>query len=210
MSLAVTGATTVASTSVTIPSHNIGDLIVIFALKVSNATAPTQPSAAGTVPAWNVIDTLSGSTAGSFVTAYFVATANNHTSGTWTGATGMTAVVISGGVAPSPIGGHATANGTSATIVTAPSVTMVNTDGTSVLIHFCGHNPTVSTWGSVPAGYTLRTTIAGAGTACITKDDTTSDGSVAQPVTSSVSTGFAAATVEVLAPTAQGKFFSLF
>lgn len=207
MTLLVKGANAAAATTVTIPSHNVGDLIVIFALRRSNATAPSVPVASGTVPAWTTIDTETGSTDGAIVTAYFVATATNHTSGTWTNATDMIAAVISGQKA-SPIGGHATGIGNDAANSTAPAVTMSVTDGSSLLMYFHGHNATVSSWGSAPAGYTRRAT--GTMVVCNTKIDTTSDGSISQPVTSSVSVGYAAATVEILAAQGLPSFFALF
>jgi hypothetical protein len=196
--LSVTGSNISNTTSVALPSHNVGDLIVIFAYRMSNATAPSVPSAAGTVPAWITIDTLSGATAGSVVDAYFVATATNHTSGTWTNATGMIAVVISGGHASSPIGGHAAVNPTgSTTSCTAPAVTLSRTDGSSLLLHLHNHNTPFTSWGSAPAGYTRLQSASGSPACCNTKNDTTSDGSIAQPLTSTAS-GNAAATVEIL------------
>lgn len=205
----LTGSNNSATTSVTIPSHNVGDLIVICASRRSNATAPSIPSAAGTVPAWNTIDTQSGTTNGSCVTAYFVATATNHTSGTWTNATDMIAGVISG-VASSPIGGHATNNAASApSTAVAPAVTLSKTDGSSVLLHFFNHNSsTTITWGSAPAGYTRQTT--GSFAILDTKTSTTSDGSVTQTCTvGGGGAGYACASVEVLS-TPKANFFALF
>ena len=45
-----------AATSITLPTHAAGDLIVIFAFKDGATTIPTVPSAGGTVPTWNTID----------------------------------------------------------------------------------------------------------------------------------------------------------
>lgn len=211
MGALLTGSNNSATTTVTIPAHNVGDLIVVCASRRSNATAPSVPSAGLTVPAWNTIDTQSGTTNGSCVTAYFVATATNHTSGTWTNATDMVAVVISGQNA-SPIGGHATNNaGSATTSATAPAVTLSKSDGTSILLHFFNHNSsTAITWGAAPAGYTRQTT--GSFAILDTKDDTTSDGSVTQSGTfGGGGAGYACASVEVLAaPASQGSFFALF
>lgn len=207
----LTGANNSATTSVTLPAHNVGDLIVIFASRRSNATAPSVPVAAGTVPAWNTIDTQSGTTNGSCVTAYFVATATNHTSGTWTNATDMIAVVISG-AAPSPIGGHATNNaGSATTTAVAPTVTLSKTDGSSVLLHFFNHNSsTAITWAAAPTGYTQQS--VGSFALLDTKTSTTSDGSVTQTGTfGGGGAGYACATVEVLAASAAlGNFFAMF
>lgn len=198
MSLSITGSTISAATSVTLPGHNVGDLIVIFAHRGGSLT-PIVPSAAGTVPAWSAIDTMGGTTAGSLVTADFVATATNHTSGIWTNATGMIAVVISGNLAASPIGGHAAAaTGGTTTSVTAPAVTLSRSDGSSVELNFYGHPATISSWGSAPAGYSRMQATTGSLVCCNSKNDTTSDGSIVQSL-SATATGGATATVEILA-----------
>lgn len=208
MPLTLKGSQIAATTSVTLPSHNIGDLIVIIAGRQGNATAPSVPSAAGTVPAWTTIDALSGATAGSLVTAYFVATATNHTSGTWTNATGMIASVVSGQAA-SPIGGHAATNPTGSTSSDAsPSITMTNTDGSSLLLYIFGHNSPLTSWGAAPTGYTQQQATGGSFLCLDTKNTTTSDGSSTQTLTAS-SAGNAAAVVEILAQP-NGDFFRFF
>lgn len=210
MTLSVTGSAISALATVALPSHNIGDLIVIFGHRGGSLT-PTAPSAGGTVPAWNTIDTMGGTTIGSLVTAWFVATATNHTSGTWTNATGMIAVVITGGVAASPIGGHAAVNtGGTTTSSTAPAVTLTNSDGSSVLLHFYGNPATISSWGAAPSGYTRLQATTASLVCCNSKNDTTSDGSIAQTL-SATAAGSANATVEILAAaTKRSNFFALF
>lgn len=186
--------------SVTIPTHQIGDLILLCAFDSQN-TAPTKPSAGGTVPNWNYIDNTNTSAGQAAVTtAWFIATATNTTSGTWTWAEQMIAAVITGPVATSPIGGHAAVGGAAAN-VTAPSVTMTHTDGSSILLHF--HATAFingGAWSSAPAGYTHRVVAGPSSSRSLllnTKDTTTSDGSVTQPDGSS-GWAFAAATVEVI------------
>jgi hypothetical protein len=96
--------------------------------------------------------------------------------------------VVLSGQSASPIGGNArsdaifaAANGIS---VTCPAVTMASTSGGSQLLHFAfavdngnGH----ADWASTPAGYTARISTKGVNyyaVRMITKDVTTSDGSV--------------------------------
>lgn len=203
----ITGSASAATTSVTLPSHNVGDLIVIFAYRDGNVAVPTVPTAAGTVPAWVTIDSAAGgSFANSFVTAQFVATATNHTSGAWANATGMIAVVVSG-QASSPIGGHATTINSSTVSATAPSVTLSKTDGSSLLLEFYGHR-FVTAWDAAPAGYTRQTSVA-TEVCCNTKNDTTSDGSIAQTGTISTAGAYAGAAVEILSA-ASAAFFAMF
>lgn len=188
-----------ATTSVTIPTHSVGDLIVIFAYNPFTTTAPTAPSAGGTVPSWVYIDNDNSASGSGCTTAHFKATATNTTTGTWSGASHIMAVVVRNQNASSPIGGHASQGGSSAT-TTAPAVTMSHTDGSSVLLHFHGHsNLGASGWDAAPAGYTRGATSGTgfqSGTALNYKNITTSDGSVGQ--TGGQNTSYAAATVEVI------------
>ncbi len=189
-----------ASSSVTIPTHSVGDLIVLFAYNPYAIQAPTKPSASGTVPNWSYIDNADSGSGSGCTTAQFKATATNTTTGTWGNASHMIAVVIRAQNTSSPIGGHAQAAGSSGT-TTAPSVTMTHTDGSSVLLHFHGHsNLGASGWDTAPAGYTRGAASGGAfgpATALNYKNITTSDGSVAQTGGQS-SQNYAAATVEII------------
>jgi hypothetical protein len=197
------GANVAADTSVPIPTHVAGNLIVIFA-RNSGATTPGKPSAGGTVPAW-VNGVSGGSSFALCRTVSFVATANNHTSGVWTNTDGLIAVVITAPNASTPIGGQAVGTTAStANICTAPAVTMTNTDGTSILLHFFGwgdgSNPVTSISATAPAGYTQRVQLVdGAnliGLCLDTKNVTTTDGAVNQ--SSNSSPWYTGATVEIL------------
>lgn len=207
MTLQITGSSGFSGSSVTLPSHNVGDLILIFAFRDGSTTPPSAPAASGTVPAWVDIDNVTGAAAAAVHTAYFQATATNHTSGTWSGATAMIAIVVTGQDVSAPIGGHASATFTSTTTATAPAVTMANTDGSSMLLHFYGHRGETA-WGAPPAGYTFIT--IGGKALCNSKNDTTTDGSSVQSVTTSVATSGASAAVEICSPRSGGNFFALF
>lgn len=183
--VAVQGTPNVAAaTSVTIPTHAVGDIIVIFAMNGTNSTTPGKPTAAGTVPAWVDIDANTGSGSAASREVYFVATATNHTSGTWTNLNGLCAVVLRNQNA-SPLGGHAEADGSSTTSIAAPSITMTATDGSSVLLH-CHMARVVGlpTWSSPPAGYTRLATLNSGGhnIALNTKTASTSDGTVSNTI----------------------------
>lgn len=186
-----------ATTSVTLPTHAVGDIIIIYAYDAGATSNPGAPSAAGTVPTWTTIDNPGGANANASGTFYAVATATNHTSGAWTLTTAMVAVVLSGQSVSTPIGGHAESGSTSNSSVTAPSVTMVNTDTTSVLLHFFGTRTNPASWSAAPTGYTQRGT-PNIWVACDTKNDTTSDGSVTQGfATVGSSLGYRGETVEI-------------
>jgi len=189
-------ANAVLATSIPIPSHAVGDLIVIFGYANGINSAPTAPTASGTVPAWTLVQGGGGSSNGSGVW-YFVATATNHTSGTW-GSTGLIAVVIEGVSTASPVGGFAqfSVNGAS----TAPAITQSVTDGSSCLLYFHGRRSNVTTLNAPPTGFTRRAAAIGSSGICLnTKDLTTSDGAATQ--TDNGNGGSRGQTLEILAAT---------
>jgi len=199
-------------TSVPLPPHQVGDDIVLFVYRYASlggGTLPTKPSAGGTVPAWVDISAASGSSNNASRTAHFVATANNHTSGTWTSATGMIAVVLRGQTA-SPIGGFAETGNTTFP-ATAPAVALSKTDGSSTILHFVGVNlfgGTAGSFGAPPAGYTAYQ--GDSMVACFAKDVSTSDGAAAIAYSGTAS-AWRGATVEILGtlPPPLG-FFAMF
>lgn len=201
----IVGVASAAAASVTIPAHQPGDLIVIYAFNGSSAAAVTAPAAAGSVPAWASIDSMAGTQCYA-MTAQFVATASNHTTGTWTNTTFMVAAVLRGEEtsAAAPYGGHAlAAPANSITTAISPSVAMNNTDGTSALLYFYGHK-NATAWGSAPTGFTQQTQIATSGGVCLdTKNDTTSDGVETRSLTAPAggTSAMLCAVIEVLAAT---------
>lgn len=195
-----------AATSVTLPAHEIGDLILIFAWRSVSNTPPSQPSASGTVPTWTTISANTGSGSTSMRVAYTVTTAKNTTSGTWTNAQMVTAVVLSA-QAISPIGGNAEAGIAAGTSWTAPAITLSDTSGNSMILHLVNGGST-QTFSAAPSGYTAQfsySTTSGS-VRVLTKNVTTTDGSVTQTVNTSNSGR--AASIEILSP--KPNFFAFF
>lgn len=184
---------------VTIPPHQVGDIIVMCGLRPFASQAPTKPSAGGTVPNWVVIDNADNASGGGVITAQFQATATNTTSGSWSNADYLIAAVLRGHNTSTPVGGHAQTGG-SGNAAVAPAVTLVHTDGSSVILHFhCYANLGASGWSAAPAGYTRQATAGTAhntGAVLNTKNSSTSDGSASQ---SSGGSGqnYSGATVEI-------------
>jgi hypothetical protein len=178
--------------TLTLPTHQVGELILLSAY--SNTAFPSIPTAGGTVPAWVSVDSVNEFAAAARI-AYFVATSTSHTSGTWTGATSVAAVVLRGFNTAAPIGGHSATNGNSTT-ATAPGITLTNTDGSSAIVHFYGH--VNSNWPvGAPTGYTFRAEGDNTASQRInTKDATTSDGAIGQP-TSGAAAQWVASSVEI-------------
>ena len=194
------------ATSVTIPAHRPGDLIVMFVKASAQNTLPTIPTASGTVPSWqNVANTSgTGSSYSHSRVCCYLATANNHTSGTWTNATGIVVAVVR---RASGIGGIAfsvPASQSSATSWTAPAATLFKSNTTSLVLHFYGWGDstpiTTPTISAAPTGYTRqfdsRTTAVAL--AFNTKNVSDSAPAIAQ-TTASGTAWFSNFTVEVLA-----------
>jgi hypothetical protein len=199
-------ANAVLGTSVTIPAHDVGDVIVVFAYVNGINSAPTPPAASGTVPAWTLIQGGGGNTNGSGVWR-FTATATNHTSGTWGSCTGLIAVVIQGVHPTTPVGGFAQATANANGVSGAPAITQRVTNGSSCLLYFHGHRSNVTTLSAAPTGFTRRAEAIGSSGICLnTKDDTTTDGAANQ--TDNGNGGYVGQTVEILADTGTVRNFS--
>lgn len=196
-------ANSAAGNTVTIPAHAPGDLIMIFAYRDGNNATPTQPAAGGTVPTWNIVTNNTGGNTNSSRVSWALATTSTHTSGTWTNATGMVAVVVRGQRKFTPIGGAAEAGTTFATTpsstanIAGSAVTQQDTTGEALLLQFFGARA-VTAWGAAAAGYTRLTAVA-TEVACNRKDSSTTDGAPTQTCTTTASTGYRVAQVEILA-----------
>jgi hypothetical protein len=152
MAITLQGASSTTSTSITIPAHTSGDLILIFAYRSNSATPPTVPASSATVPTW-ITAGSSGSNSTSSVLAYAFATRAGHTSGTWTNATRLMVIVLRNVASFGAVAG----NSGSSTTINYPALTPQNPNGTSVICAFGVHNTASSVSGidTPPTGLTL-------------------------------------------------------
>lgn len=139
------GAASAATTSVTFPSHQKGDLIIIMAFRDGSATLPTIPTG------WTVLET-STTTSASSVLAYKLAATSSETSGTWTSATELAVQVYRGHAGVGIWGG----NGAVSNSINYPAISLTVTDGTSWVAGFAGHRSATNVEGS-PSGMSNRT-----------------------------------------------------
>lgn len=127
----VVGQASAAATSVAIPAHQPGDLILV---STRGTVVPTVPTASGTVPAWTILQASAQFTTAISV-AFFIATGSTTTTGSWTNALHIAVLVLrptagstlSTSSARSSVGG---AN--NATTIIYPALTLAKTDGTSI------------------------------------------------------------------------------
>lgn len=150
MTVSYVGAQGAAATTVTIPAHQVGDLILIFAYRDGSNTVPTAPTAGGTVPTWTQIGSSGGNTNSSRF-HYAVATATNTTSGTWTSATELICLVYRG----ASIGASAGGSGNATTSIAYPALTLQRTDNTSWVVGVAGHRSATNVE-VAPTGMTNR------------------------------------------------------
>ena len=154
MSISVVADNISSSTSVSIPAHQIGDLIVISARGTS--AVPSIPAASGNVPAWIPIQ---GAVANSVAlrTVAFVATSSTHTSGIFTGATHMVCTVFRstvGGVLS--IGGSSTGNANNTQTIVYPALTLTKTNGTSMGFRIGTRGTAIAAVSTPPTNWGLR------------------------------------------------------
>ncbi len=152
------GVDMVATTSITIPAHLTGDLIMMFAYRNDN-DGPTIPAG------WTVISSPISETNFFSGVYYQIATSAGTVSGTWTSAN-ILGVLVLRDVASTAIG-NVTSNSGGGTTVTYPSNTFNATDGTSVGIGFGCSRANDSTFASTaPTGMTNRDSQAGGNGSC--------------------------------------------
>lgn len=131
-------------TSVTIPTHQVGDWLLVFAYNDSSNTVPTLPSG------WTSI-IGSGANNNAVRLAFKVATATNDSSGTWTNAYSVECQVYR----DATIGASAVGGGTTTTLQ-FPALTLQNTDSTSWVARFGGNVDNNSLSSGTLSGYTKR------------------------------------------------------
>lgn len=149
MAISFIGQATGAN-SVTLPSHQSGDVILIFAFNETSLTVPSLASG------WTSITTNSGNTC-AFRLGYLVAGSSSEVSGTWTNATGCIAHVYRGADNADPIGASLRqGSSTSAFGVAYPGLTLEVGDGTAWVAGFAGHRNADTALETPPSGMTNR------------------------------------------------------
>lgn len=133
-----------------IPTHQAGDLILVFAFQDGINVAPSIP--AGWI---NIINGASNS-CGARV-AYRIATSPGTTSSVWSSATSTIAVVYRGVNQTTPIG-SSSQGGTATSTIVYPALTLQQTNGTSWVTSSAGHRATNVDIQNPPSGAVNRIT----------------------------------------------------
>ncbi len=196
----VKGTPTAATgNTVSLPAHSLGDLIVVFAQNHNTLTAaaPTIPVADTTVPAWNTLYKNTSNDGVPIHVGWFLATRTNHTSGAWTGANGMSAVVFTNVNQVNPIGSVGGVKNVS-TAGSSPVIPALNDPGPSALMTYYAVAYSTGGFGDPPAGYVKHFSDA---RLCLnTKSDTNSYTPVPMAHSSGASLTWRNVAFEVLSP----------
>ena len=148
MAISFVGAAT-GTTSATLPTHAADDVLIAFAHRDGNTTAPSLPAG------WTDLGS-SGANVNSSRIGYKVAASSSETSGTWTNATGLVVLVYRGCNTTDPIG-DVVGGGSSSLVVAYPALTLQVTDGTSWVAAVAGHRSVdIVGLDGPPAGLTNR------------------------------------------------------
>lgn len=135
------------TTTATVPSHITGDLLIGYAFRDGNNTAPTVPGG------WTTINNTIGANSAGQAVAWKYAASSGETSGTWSNATSLIIAVYRYAHPTSPIGGSANGDGSSTTVA-YNTLTMTDTPvpPSSTIIGFSGHRSVDTTLENAPAG----------------------------------------------------------
>ena len=168
MTITYVSAASASAESLTLPSHQAGDLLLLFAYRANSTAQPTQ------VSGWLGTGTSLGTT--NFIGAWWkIATSSSEVSGTWTNTTQIACLVyrpasgytlavtcFSGGGGTAGVGG----------LITYPVFTQISTPFDSWLVGAAGHRQINTDIEVAPSGMTNRTSTAGGSIGELTVHDT--------------------------------------
>lgn len=155
MTISRVGFASAQATTITIPAHQVGDLIIIWAFRDGSVTNPTIGLSGGTT-----ITNASDGTSCSISAAWKRALSTGETSGTWTNATGLVCAVYRGvATNKTPLGSHQSTSGTTNTVTYA---SIINCKTSSWIVGFAAHRSINTTIESPPSGFSMQTNTVGA------------------------------------------------
>ena len=166
MTVSFVGAASAEATSLTLPSHQAGDLIIVWAHNSANTTSPTMP--AGWSNLYNISRSV-GANRGTTV-AHKQASSSSETSGTWTNAQIMGCVVYRDSDNLITIGAHSFAQDINSTswaynslgAQTAANSTLHIRSATAFILLLAACNSNALAIETAPSSFTQRLTLAGA------------------------------------------------
>lgn len=148
-SISFVGENEAVATTVTLPTHQAGDLLLVFAFR-NAATAPSLPAGG-----WVSLCTASGGST-SVRVGYLIAAGAGTASGTWTNATSVMSHVYRSSAGNMPAPGACTHdNGAASTSLVYPSISLTKSDHSSWVARAAMSSAGTNIQ-TAPTGYTLR------------------------------------------------------
>ena len=202
MTISFVGAASAQATSVTLPTHQAGDLLILWAWRYGSFISPTIPAG------WAValIGTGSATADRTLLTCYKIAASSSETSGTWTNATVVTCAVYRDDLNYLAVGG-ASRGGNNTTSVSWSTVAAYDGQNTrekavypaSWYVMFAAANLNSSTMEQTPANRTTRFNWVGATDYETVIHDTaaTSNGMASRAVTADVTVVTSTSALEI-------------
>jgi hypothetical protein len=157
------GSAGAAASSVTLPTHQTGDLLVVYAYNDSSTTIPSIPSG------WEFGGAHGGNTNGCRL-AWRIATSSSESSGTWTNATGIIAHVYRN----RSFGAASIFSGGNSTSLSFNSLTLTDTSGSSLIGLMAASRSTDNLSGMAPSGFQHRQSVNNAANPQMVSYDSTS------------------------------------
>ena len=168
MTITFVGANAAAGSSVAIPTHQAGDLIVLFVYRDGSTVAPTYPN--------NWIGELTTATASNWLGLFWLeASSAGMTSGVWTNATHLVAAVYRPDANKRLVLSRAAATGGTAGsggLVTYTNLAQISNPADSWMVAGVGHRSNDTDCQVAPSGMTARANAAGGSTGEIALHDT--------------------------------------
>lgn len=149
MTISRVGAANAEATSVSLPAHQVGDLIILCVYRIGSTVAPTAPAG------WNVLAGPTGANSLNRQVVFKWAQSTSETSGTWTNATMIDAVVYrsdAGFVVPGVVA--SVVNGASLTL-SFGALTLRDSGGTAWIVGSACTSSTDNDIETPPTGVTL-------------------------------------------------------
>lgn len=184
-------------TSLLMPTHAAGDILIFAAYRDGSNTAPAIPSG------WLTVNTGTGSNSNTMTVAFKIAASAAETSGTWTNASQVACGVYRATTQVAPGGFRSTANASSLTVSWAATPTGQTTavarqNGSTWFVGIVGYKTNDVDCEVAPSGMTQRTNTKGASTGQIALHDTNGDSALWTTTSQTYSTGTAAASYTLI------------
>lgn len=152
MTISLVGQASASATTVTLPAHQTGDLIIISARRANNTPA--------SLPAgWTNILSATGTGTLSIRTGRLIATGSGHTSGTWSNASHLIASVWRSDSGTLSVGASAETGSSSSSNLTYPAATLTDASGRSAIYRAGSRGTGVAAVATPPTSYTLVTSV---------------------------------------------------